>query len=72
MIYLINYQDLVIVVFQLLNFYYGSMIVSCFLTAKPNLHTIIYWYQSHIYATVPPSVVVYEPAPHAGARTECE
>ena len=28
--------------------------------------------QHSLLYTVPPSVVVHEPAPHAGARTDCE
>ena len=51
MIYLINYQLLVIVVsFICWIFIMVQSWFPVFLTAKPSLHIIIYWYQSHIYA----------------------
>ena len=39
---------------------------------KHNAHTCVFSLKIEYGSTVPPSVVVHEPAPHAGLRTDCE
>ena len=43
----------------------GSFVVVIQLTSRMSL-------RNQFFSTVPPNVVVHEPAPHAGSRTDCE